>query len=166
LEPRLDARIEVVGLEPRFDDRADGARRELAHLRRGVLTLRDEDRGDRKREERVEDLAALGVRARREVADLGLAENLQAMCGEPLHVAGEDEPRAGDVRARDVALHPRPVERLERENVLETLDETTDGELGLHAVTRLRRTAAVRAVLVRATCALSLPNAMVSAGPK
>src|SRR5690242_16543917 len=97
------------------------------------------------------------------------------MRGESLDVAGEDESRAGDVWTRDVALHPRPRERLERQNVLETLDETTDGELGLHAVTRLRRpvarlgrcrVVALRAVLLRVTCALSLPNAIVSAGPK
>ena len=176
LEPRLDAAVELVGLETRSDDRHAGAGRQLHHLRGRLLALRDEHRRDREREERAEDLPTLHVGPRQQIADLRLAEDLEPMRREALDVPREHESRTGDIRADDLALQSVAAQGLEREDVAKPLNQSADGELGLHAVASLRRARDFaarlradplrRACFARAICAPNLPNATVSAGPK
>src|SRR5437867_6654752 len=70
LQPGLNARIELVGLESRSNDRYASGGRELGHLLGRLLTLRDEDRGNWKGEIRLEDFHSRGFLQRREITDL------------------------------------------------------------------------------------------------
>ena len=141
-EPRLEAVVELVGLEVRANERDARCRGEVEQIRTRLLPFRDEHARNREGEELAQVLLADRRVHRLEIRDLGLAEHLQSLRGKPRRVAGEHEARTRRVRILDHPIESvRSVDVLELERVLEALEQPPDGER-LHrappAITRWR----------------------------
>src|SRR5439155_807420 len=104
VEERLQAPVELGGLELRADHGDALVARELQQLGRRVLRLRDDDARQVEPEEGLERRAALGGAERGEVGDLRLSQQVDAMRSEALGVACEREARARRLRRRDEAV--------------------------------------------------------------
>src|SRR5439155_397977 len=104
VEERLQAPVELGGLELRADHGDALVARELQQLGRRVLRLRDDDARQVEPEEGLERRAALGGAERGEVGDLRLSQHVDAMRSEALGVACEREARARRLRRRDEAV--------------------------------------------------------------
>src|SRR4051812_37454554 len=93
LEPRLEARVELVRLELRRDEGDSSLCRQFHELVRRRLILRDEDTRNRKRKKRRQmPMTNRGVE-RAKIHDLRFAEDLEAPCGKPLDVSRDRESR-------------------------------------------------------------------------
>src|SRR5438552_3771780 len=87
-QPRLDARVELVGLEPGPDHRHARRGRDSDEIFARTLALRDEHARNRIGKERREMLAAYVAIDRLEIRDLRLAQHLKTAGGKPPNIPG------------------------------------------------------------------------------
>src|SRR5687767_1878665 len=124
LDERLDAPVELGGLEPRSQHRNPARLGELEHLRGDLQSLRDEDAWQLELEERLQRTAA-GLRAERaEIGDLRFAEHVEPVGRETIGEAGKRKPGARGLRLRKRPVEPElPRQRFELERVAPAGDE-------------------------------------------
>src|SRR5204863_6336369 len=129
---------ELRRLEARADHRNPLAAGEGEQLRRGILPLGDDDARQIEREERLQRRPPRLRLQRVEVADLRLAEHVEAVAHEARRVAREHESRAGGFGVGDDAIEPRVARQgLELERVTLAGEQVADLDLPAHGASTL-----------------------------
>src|SRR6266566_2646873 len=106
VQERPEAAVELRGLESGADHRHTLGARQVDELGRRLLPLRDDDARELELQQRLERATTRGGVQGREVGDLGFAEDMDAVRGEPLGVPGEHEPRARRLGGGNLAIEP------------------------------------------------------------
>src|SRR5712692_1540277 len=131
VQERLEPPVELRRLELGADHRHALGPPQLDQLGRRLLPLRDHDARDVEREQRLERLAALGWRQRRQVRDLRLAQDVDPVGREAPGVSREHQPRARRPGRGDHAIEPRVArQRLELERIAPALKQVPDANRG------------------------------------
>jgi hypothetical protein len=119
--------VELGRLEPGSQKCDSGSRCSFAESRRKVLTLRHDYCGKRKPKKRRKNSVAVTTLERREISNLGFAENLQSLTDEPVDVPCEREPGTRDFRAGYDSIEPPPFAHVfELQRITAALEELPD----------------------------------------
>ena len=124
---RLDAAIELVGLERRAKERHTGARRLAQEFFREREALGDETGGKWQAEKLTQDLQPARFFERCDVGDFRFADDLAAIGNEAFGVSCENEPGAGYLRARHRSVKSRGLtDGFKFKNVLQPIEKSAD----------------------------------------
>ena len=126
LHQRLDAAIELGGLEPRAQHRYRALAGHLQQFGGHLESLGHEEAGEVEGEEAFEPLPALGVRHRLQVGDFRLTQDVEALRRKPARVAGKRKSRTRHFGIRDLPVEAYLAgEHLQLERVILPLQEVT-----------------------------------------